>query len=340
MECRMAETRILCVDPDRTQRVELVDRLRVDLTELDPVVDECGDLEKAASAIDSGPIDCLVTEHDLPDGTGLELAGRVRAEHPDASVILFTDADTGAVETGDTEPMVTEYVDKSADAAPARVAALIEMTLRLRSQVSYPIPDDEEARLAAVAEYDFEDGLVARAFDRLTDLAVQRLDVSSASVNIIEEHEQRLLACRGLEADVDATSRDGSICTFTIVENDRVMTVEDVREDPRFAAKHESFEALGIRSYMGAQLVTSDGYRIGTLCVYDDQPREFPRRDQDYLRTLADLGVDLLAAQAGTEHSVVAGGADGTGDDQPDSAAEATDEATEDGTDALGEAFR
>lgn len=344
----MPDTRVVCVDPDGTQRAELVERLRTDLSDLDPVIEGYESAGAAASATEEGSIDCLVTEHDLPDGTGLELAGRIRTENPDASVVLFTDADPDAVGAGDAEPTVTEYVDKSTAAAPARVAALIEMSMTLRSQVSYPVPGDEEARLAALAEYDFDDGALARAFDRLTDLAVQRLDVSSASVNIIEEHEQRLLACRGLEADVDRTSRDASICTFTIVEDDRVMTVRDVREDPRFAAKHEELEALGIRSYMGAQLVSPNGYRIGTLCVYDDQPHEFPRRDRDYLRTLADLGVDLLAAHADADGPAVEGRAetpdDGrseeTDDAAPAEATEPTDETDDDAMNALGEAFR
>jgi CheY-like chemotaxis protein len=344
----MPDTRVVCVDPDGTQRAELVERLRADLSDLDPVIEGYESAGAAASATEAAPIDCLVTEHDLPDGTGLELAGRIRAETPDASVVLFTDTEPEAVGGEDAEPTVTEYVDKSTAAAPARVAALIEMSVTLRSQVSYPVPGEEEARLAAVAEYDFDDGALARAFDRLTDLAVQRLDVSSASVNIIEEHEQRLLACRGLEADVDRTSRDASICTFTIVEDDRVMTVRDVREDPRFAAKHEELEALGIRSYMGAQLISPDGYRIGTLCVYDDQPQEFQRRDRDYLRTLADLGVDLLAAHADVEGPAVEGRSEkpdddrgeGTDDAAQPGASEPTGETDDDGMDALGEAFR
>jgi len=70
-----------------------------------------------------------------------------------------------------------------------------------------------------------------------------------------------------------STSRDASICTFTIMADDRVMTVEDVHEDPQFEGRTDYFEAFGIRSYMGARLVTPAGHSIGTLCIYEGEPR-------------------------------------------------------------------
>lgn len=326
---------VLCVDPDRAHRTELEETVRTDLGEMDPVVEGYESAEEVGAVVADDAVACLVTEYDLPDGTGLDLARRVRAANPDASVILYTDTDQAEISGGSDRTTVTEYVNKTAPAAPTRVAAMIEMTVSFRSQISYPLPDAEEARLAALADYEFEEGPLNDAFDRLTDLAVRHFAVSSASVNIIEEHEQRLLACRGLEAD--STTREASICTFTIVEEAPVMTVPDVREDPRFRARHEELEALGIRSYMGTQLRTPEGLRIGTLCVYDDEPGEFPPQDREYLRTLADLGADLLAAHAGPEvDDRPAGPRDGDGDGSADQPPESDDEG---GLDALGEAF-
>ena len=87
--------------------------------------------------------------------------------------------------------------------------------------------------------------------------------------------------------------RQDSICTFTILE-DEVMTVEDVTEDPRFESRSEELLDLGIRAYMGANLVTEAGLAIGPLCIYDDRPREFSPADEAYLSDLAALATDLI----------------------------------------------
>jgi len=292
----MAGISVLCVDPDESTREKLEEAVRTDLEEMDPIVEGRSSVETAGEFIDDGEVDCLVTEYDLPDGTGLDLAGRIRASAPDAGVVPFTDRPPEEIDAA--EDIVTEYVDKGADAADTRVTSLIRMTVSSRSQVSYPLPETEAERLAALESYDFDSDDLGRSFDRLTDLATRHFDVELASLNLIEEHDQRLLACQGMGADSMSTPRDASICTFTILSDDRVMTVEDVREDPRFEGRAEEFEALGIRSYMGARLLTPAGFSIGTLCVYEDEPRQFSSAERDYLRTLADLAVDLLVARA------------------------------------------
>jgi PAS domain S-box-containing protein len=72
------------------------------------------------------------------------------------------------------------------------------------------------------------------------------------------------------------------------------MVVEDLSEDPRFADEYYVTGDLHLRFYAGAPLSTSDGYRIGTLCIYDREPRS-PRADLlDDLEDLAGTAMDLL----------------------------------------------
>ena len=57
----------------------------------------------AAAALESlseSPVDCLVTVHDLPDGTGPELIGALAERHPELTTVLYADrpADAVAVE--------------------------------------------------------------------------------------------------------------------------------------------------------------------------------------------------------------------------------------------------
>jgi len=291
----MSGFQVLCVDPDENTRSELDEAIRSDLADLDPTVRTHSTISDVELGVDVGTIDCVVTEYVLPDGTGLELAGRVRETNPDATVVLFTETPHHAVETAD-DSVVTEFVDKRSSAAIRRVTSLLEMTAGSGGQVSYPLPDDEDGRLAALEAYEFDAPGVADGLDRITDLAIRHFGVERASINLIEDHQQRLMACKGMGTTTDSMPREDSICTFTILRDDRVMVVADVREDPRFESRDEDLEALGIRSYMGAQVVAPGGFPIGTVCIYDDVPREFTAEERDSLRTLSDLARDLLVA--------------------------------------------
>jgi len=295
----MTGLHVLCVDPDEDARAELCDGIRADLADFDPTVETRSTLADVGLGADIGAVDCVVTEYRLPDGTGLELAGRVRETNPDTTVVLFTGTPHHEVETDDDDPVVTEFVDKRSSAAVTRVTSLLEMTAVGGGQLSYPLPDDEDGRLAALEAYESDAPGLADALDRITDLAVGHFGVERASINLIEEHEQRLMACKGMGTSTESVPREDSICTFTIVADERVMTVADVREDSRFESRHGDLEALGVRSYMGAQVVAPGAFPIGTVCIYDDVPREFTAEERDYIRTLADLARDLLVASTG-----------------------------------------
>lgn len=336
----MTSISVLCVDPDVAAREGVDEALQANLHGMDPTVEGCGTIGAATTVMAETSVDCLVTEYDLPDGTGLELASQFRQAEPEASIVLFTDRSHDEMDT-EGSTVVTEYVSKSTDTALTRLTTLVEMAVSLRSQVSYPLPNDEDGRLGELERYDFESADLSRSFDRLTDLAVEHFGVELASVNVIEEREQRLFACKGL-GDVDPISREDSICTFTIVNEDPVMTVEDVREDARFQGQTETFEALGIRSYMGAQLVTPAGFSVGSLCIYGSEPRQFSAAEQSYLQTLGAVGVDLLTAHArlndggGTE----GGGADGGGGGgEPDRGGDTDGVEDDDQHPSIGEAF-
>ncbi|MFB6174305.1 MAG: GAF domain-containing protein [Halobacteriales archaeon] len=289
----MAGVGVLCVDPDDGDRAETVEGLRSALADLDPVFETAASIEAAERAVESGGIDCVITEHDLPDGTGLDLVARVRPRNPDAGYVLFTGADPDDIDTAEFGGTITEYLDKDAPHARERLADLVRTTVTGMVQTSYPLPQDESERVDALEAYDLDSEELRTSLDRITDLATRHFDVHSASINIIAEHTQEFFACQGRAVSWEPTSREDSICTFTILEDDGVMTVADVREDPRFET-NDDLEEMGIRSYMGADLTTPSGLAIGTLCVYDDEPRAFTPSDREYLRRLADLAMDLI----------------------------------------------
>lgn len=277
---------VLCVDPDDEARRATGTALR-DATGRE--VTTCPDLAGARDAL-TATVDCVVTEFELPDGTGLDLLAAVRETAPDAGVVLFTDADIDDIGTGGLDDGIVEYVPKGAPNAHARLADLVDHTVCFRTQTAYPLPESENERVGALEAYRPVLGAVEAPFDRLTTLASDLLSVPVSTIGIIDDHEQSYMACCGL--DVGALPREETVCTYTILESG-VTTIEDLREDPRFS-DNEGLETLDLRSYASANLTTPDGQVIGTVCVFDHVPRDWTAKDGEHLRLLAAEAMEVL----------------------------------------------
>jgi len=78
--------RILLVDDDRVARVPLRD----DIREAGYEVDEAGSAEEALDLLRRNPYDVVVTDLRMPGMDGIELLERVKAQRPDAEVIVIT----------------------------------------------------------------------------------------------------------------------------------------------------------------------------------------------------------------------------------------------------------
>lgn len=288
---------LLCVDPDADARANTVERLQ---TELSSIVIECettGTLREATDAL-TQETDAVITEYELPDGTGLELIKRTREICPDAGCVLYTNANPDTIDTTLLQGDIIEYVGKNSVFGAERLTQLVQRLLERRAQASYPVPQSETERLAALQAYNLDSPSLQTSLDRITDLAASHFDVRSASVNIIQEHSQEFLACYGAAEEWKSMNREDSICTFTILEEENVMAVDDVTIDPRFHSRSEALVELGIHAYLGANLVTSHGLVIGVLCVYDDKPRSFTQKDKTYLQKLAQTAMDLIELHA------------------------------------------
>ncbi len=154
---------------------------------------------------------------------------------------------------------------------------------------NFPLPPDEESRLAALRAYEILDSGPEAAFDRLTQLGARYFQVPLAFISLIDENRQWFKSCYGWNAT--ETSREVSFCTHAIL-SPNLMVVPDATLDARFRDNPLVLAPGGIRFYAGAPLTAPNGSRLGTFCIVDTGAR--PPLDANQEATLRDLAALVI----------------------------------------------
>jgi GAF domain-containing protein len=244
----------------------------------------------AADRLEASAVDCVVTSYDLADGNGLDVVEQIRAVAPQTPCVLFTDVAPSEVDTSSFEETIVEYLNRDLPDAHDRLGFVVDDLIAHSAQVSFLRPDDEDARLDALAQYDVDNLPIEESFSRLTDLIASHFDAGVAFIGLIERDVEEFVACTG--GDFDSLTRENTICTHSMLEED-VMVVEDVLEDGRFS-ENEALQQLGIRSYAGANMTTPGGHVIGQVCLLDYEPREYDAAERVELQDFAETAMEIL----------------------------------------------
>ncbi|GAB3313307.1 hypothetical protein GCM10027355_05500 [Haloplanus salinarum] len=107
------EIRVLHVDDDP----DVADLTAISLERQDErfVVETAHDTGTALDRLDDG-VDCVVSDYEMPDGTGIELLETVRDRYPDLPFVLFTGKGSESVASEAISAGVTDYLQKGAHA--------------------------------------------------------------------------------------------------------------------------------------------------------------------------------------------------------------------------------
>ncbi|MDT9593822.1 ATP-binding protein [Nocardioides zeae] len=126
----------------------------------------------------------------------------------------------------------------------------------------------------------------------IVEMAAFVARVPLATVNVITSTEQHQVATIGFPSSI--CRREDSMCALSLTLGGQVV-VPDASSDPRFSANPFVDGRLGeVRFYAAQPLISPDDVAVGTLCVFDTEPRELDETQKLALSALAGRIVDIL----------------------------------------------
>jgi signal transduction histidine kinase/CheY-like chemotaxis protein len=152
------------------------------------------------------------------------------------------------------------------------------------SILSYPLPADEEERLAALAATGLLDTPPESSYDDIVMLASRICQTPVAMVTLIDGDRQWFKARVGV--DMQQTPRSLAFCNYPVAQK-QTFIVPDLAADPRFQGHLFVSGEPHVRFYAGAPLLSAEGHALGSLCVVDLVPRHLTDEQVKGLEALA-----------------------------------------------------
>ena len=135
----------------------------------------------------------------------------------------------------------------------------------------------------------------------IVETVAVRLDTPFVIIDVLLDDAQVFLAEHGPVpawiAEVGGTPLEWALCTPLITER-APRVVPDLTADPMFR-DNPLVTVEGLRSYIGAPLISHRGHVLGGICGVDVRTREFAPAEIAYLQEMAAETVDRLESYAG-----------------------------------------
>ncbi|KAG7365068.1 two-component system-sensor histidine kinase [Nitzschia inconspicua] len=137
-------------------------------------------------------------------------------------------------------------------------------------------------------------------YERLVSLASRIFDAPIAYISVLDVSKQHLLAARGLDVMANGEQEgSGPICSHLVDSEHDILVIPDLSQDNQFK-NHENVKGpLHLRFCAASPLTCPEGVRLGTLCVFDTQPRPggLSLDMKQNLREIADMVIDAMVEE-------------------------------------------
>jgi diguanylate cyclase (GGDEF)-like protein len=147
-----------------------------------------------------------------------------------------------------------------------------------------PIPPNDDLRVKSLQRMQLLSTPAELDFDRITRTAAEYFDVPIALVSLVDKDRQWFKSRHGLETPEAA--REISFCAHAICGNS-ALVIPDTRKDERFFDNPLVTGEPHLSFYAGFPIKNGEGFRIGTLCIMDREPRQFSADDSRMLEDFA-----------------------------------------------------
>ena len=145
------------------------------------------------------------------------------------------------------------------------------------------LPEPEADRQRAVDRTMEALGGLTPHLERVVLMARNTFDVPFAQVNLLDHGQVRTLAFVGMTGD----GSEQPICTITVRGSGPTIIADTWRDHRLDANPHVHGADHPVRFYAAHPIESPDGYRVGTLCVFDMKPHDVEDIDPSVLRDLA-----------------------------------------------------
>lgn len=145
-------------------------------------------------------------------------------------------------------------------------------------------------RLRALYDTGLLDAEPDAGYDRIVQMAAEALSVPTAAVSLVDRDRQFLANAIGITGELAITrqtSIEDSVCQYAVSTGEPLI-VEDALSHP-ILKDHPVVAAEALRAYAGIPLKDANGHSIGTLCVWDPNPRQWSTGHIQILKDLATI---------------------------------------------------
>ena len=163
-----------------------------------------------------------------------------------------------------------------------------------------PLPINEKNRINELKKINLVEKELEKdfRFSSLPKLAAYLTECPQAAINIIGENKQYCKASYGQNSALTYISKEIprglSTCQHVINNDFKPLVIEDLSKDNRTKATFLAAGKALPKFYAGAPIVSSNGYILGSFCVFDDKPKKIDNNKLDGLRILADQFIQLF----------------------------------------------
>ena len=245
-----------------------------------------------------------------PAAAARQFCKRLRRLYPDLRIVLGLWNAPNLLQQGESlDSLGADAVVSSIGEAMVRLAQFMGDDLP-EGFLAAPQTEDDPARLQALKDSGLLDPRARVLLEAASRRAADIFDVPLAMVSLITEDRQIVggsfghlpppPGSDGSEGAVAATEpldaeRRLSLCGHVVADG-HTMVVPDIARDQRFA-HNPVMRERALRFYAGAPLVDGAGFKMGTLCLMDVEPRTLTKREVRLLEAMAADLMSLLRAE-------------------------------------------